>query len=338
MDTASNAEPQLKRVLLAGATGYIGRFVARELVSRGYQVIAIVREAGAGKTAHDLDDLRASLPGCDLRVGSITDPVQLAATLDGLSIDAVVSCIASRNGAPKDAWRVDCEANRNLLDVARGKGARHFVLLSAICVQRPRLAFQHAKLAFETTLKDSGITYSIVRPTAFFKSLSGQIERVRAGKPFLVFGDGRATACKPISEADLASFLVDCLEDPVLANRILPVGGPGPAITPQEQGELLCKLAGQPLSIRRVSPRLFDVAIAVLAPLSRVIPPLAAKAEFARIGRYYATESMLLWDEVAQAYDAEATPSHGSETLSDFYTRVLRDGLAGQELGEQKMF
>ncbi len=325
-------------MLLAGATGYIGRCVARELVRRDYEVIALVRAATAGKAPRKPDELRASLPGCEVRMAEITDPEDLAAALAGVSIDAVISCIASRNGAPKDAWQVDCEANRNLLDGARRNGARHFVLLSAICVQRPRLAFQHAKLAFEATLKESGIDYSIIRPTAFFKSLAGQVERVQAGKPFLVFGNGRATACKPISEADLASFVVDCLEDAALANRTLPIGGPGPAITPHEQGELLCTLAGQPLRIRRVSPRIFDAAIAVLAPLSRIIPPLAAKAEFARIGRYYATESMLLWDEKAQAYDADATPSHGSETLRDFYTRVLSDGLAGQELGEQKMF
>jgi divinyl chlorophyllide a 8-vinyl-reductase len=233
---------------------------------------------------------------------------------------------------------VDCDANRNLLAAARRAGARHFVLLSAICVQRPRLAFQHAKLAFEAALKESGITYSIVRPTAFFKSLAGQIDRVQAGRPFLVFADGCATACKPISEADLAGFIVNCLEDPSLANRILPIGGPGPAITPREQGELLCTLAGRPTQIRRVSPKLFDAAIAVLAPLSRIIPSLEAKAELARIGRYYATESMLVWDEAAQAYDAEATPSYGSETLEHFYARVLREGLAGQELGEQKLF
>jgi divinyl chlorophyllide a 8-vinyl-reductase len=54
------------------------------------------------------------------------------------------------------------------------------VLLSAICVQKPELAFQHAKLAFERALIDSGLAYTIVRPTAFFKSLSGQVDRVSA--------------------------------------------------------------------------------------------------------------------------------------------------------------
>lgn len=338
MDAAENGHRSMKRVLLAGATGYIGRAVAHELLRRHYEVVTLVRQTAAGKAARNVEELRAQLPGCDVRMASIEDPAQLAAALEGVTIDAAVSCIASRSGAPADAWRVDCEANRNLLAAARRRGARHFVLLSAICVQRPRLAFQHAKLAFEAALKESGITYSIVRPTAFFKSLAGQVDRVQAGRPFLVFGDGCATACKPISEADLADFIVNCLEDPGLANRVLPIGGPGPAITPREQGELLCTLAGRPTRIRRVSPKLFDAAIAVLAPLSRIIPSLEGKAEFARIGRYYATESMLLWDEAAQAFDAQATPSYGSETLNDFYTRVLRQGLAGQELGEQKLF
>ncbi len=331
-DAATAATGTPSRVLLAGATGYIGRAVARELVARGHTALAVVRDRGRPDAA------AAALPGCSVLAADVTDGDALQAALAGERFDAVISCIASRSGEPRDAWRVDCEANRHLLAAAKAAGARHFTLLSAICVQRPRLAFQHAKLAFEADLVASGLGYSIVRPTAFFKSLAGQVERVKAGKPFLVFGDGTSTACKPIGEADLARFIVDTLHDPALADRILPIGGPGPAITPREQGELLCTLAGQPVKIRGVSPKLFDAVIAVLAPLSRVLPPLAAKAEFARIGRYYATESMLLWDEARGAYDAEATPAYGSETLRDFYTRVLEHGLAGQELGDHKLF
>ena len=120
------------------------------------------------------------------------------------------------------------------------------MLLSAICVQRPLLAFQHAKLAFEKVLVESGLAYSIVRPTAFFKSLSGQIERVRRGKPFLVFGDGTLTSIKPISDDDLAAYLADCLEDQGRRDRALPIGGPGAAITPRQQGErLFALLAGR---------------------------------------------------------------------------------------------
>ena len=76
----------------------------------------------------------------------------------------------------KDSWAIDYQATLNTLEVAQEMGASHFVLLSAICVQKPLLEFQHAKLKFEEALQSAqGITYSIVRPTAFFKSLAGQV-------------------------------------------------------------------------------------------------------------------------------------------------------------------
>lgn len=323
------------RVWLAGATGYIGRALARELVSRGHSVTALVRPGALARAdAHT----RAALSDCRVVEVDPSDPGALPAAMGDERADAVFSCLASRTGVAGDAWRIDHDANVELLAVARAAGAGHFVLLSAICVQRPKLAFQQAKLAFESELAASGIAYSIVRPTAFFKSLAGQVERVRAGKPYLVFGDGALTACKPIGEADLARYLADCPDDPARRNRILPIGGPGPALTPRQQGELLCRLAGVEPRIRSVPVALFDVAGAVLGPLARFSAGAAAKAELARIGRFYATESMLLWDETAQAYDAEATPETGSETLEDFYRRVLVEGLAGQELGAAKVF
>ena len=76
----------------------------------------------------------------------------------------------------KDSWAIDYQATHNVLEAARAQGAAHFVLLSAICVQKPLLEFQHAKLKLEGALQAAGdITYSIVRPTAFFKSLAGQV-------------------------------------------------------------------------------------------------------------------------------------------------------------------
>lgn len=327
------------RIFLAGATGYIGRHTVRELVDRGHEVVAFARpRSGVGGTSTE-EATRGALSGALVRFGDITDPSSLEADgFRGERFDAVFSCLASRTGAPADAWRVDHGANLHLLQAALRGGARHFVLLSAICVQKPRLAFQHAKLAFEEVLKESDITWSIVRPTAFFKSLAGQVEAVKQGKPFTVFGDGTLTACTPISEGDLARFMADCLEDPVRHNAVLPVGGPGPAITPREQGLMLAELCGRPPRFRQVPVRLMDAIIGVLAVLGRLSPALRDRAEFARIGRYYGTESMLVWDEGAGRYDEAATPSFGEETLRDFYARVLEEGLAGQELGDQVVF
>lgn len=310
---------------MLGATGTIGRATTAALVRRGHDVVCFVR-IGTG------------IDGATVRVVDVTDPLSLARDgFAGEGFDALVSCMASRTGAPEDAWAIDHHAHLNALAAARQAGVAHFVLLSAICVQKPRLAFQHAKLAFEAALVASGMRYSIVRPTAFFKSLSGQIERVRGGRPFLIFGDGRLTACKPISDADLAGYITDCLEDDSRWNRILPIGGPGEAITPREQGDALFALLGRPARFRSVPVALLDVIIAGLAALGRIAPSLSAKAELARIGRYYATESMLVLDPHTGRYDAAGTPATGTDTLVDFYRAVLV-GTAAPERSDHAVF
>lgn len=249
----------------------------------------------------------------------------------------MVSCLASRTGSPRDAWKIDHDAQLAVLEAAKTAGVEHAVLLSAICVQKPLLAFQHAKLAFERALIGSGIAYTIVRPTAFFKSLSGQVDRVRRGKPWLLFGDGRLTACKPISDRDLADYLAECVQDDTRRNRVLPIGGPGEAITPKQQGEALFALLGQKPRFTHVPVRLMDIIIGALATLGHVMPRLADKAEFARIGRYYATESMLLFDTRSGRYDAHSTPSTGSDTLFDHYAELV-SGKAKTERGEHSVF
>jgi divinyl chlorophyllide a 8-vinyl-reductase len=261
-------------------------------------------------------------------------------TRDGFAgerFDAVISCMASRTGTPRDAWRVDYQAHVFALEAAKTAGVRQFVLLSAICVQKPLLAFQHAKLAFEKALIESGLTYAIVRPTAFFKSLSGQLNRVQKGKPFLIFGDGQLTACKPISDRDLGDFIASCLDDPGRHNQILPIGGPGPAITPRQQGEYLFQLLGQKPRFKSVPVGFLDAIIGVLNWFGKLIPVMADKAELARIGRYYATESMLVWDAEANRYDAELTPSHGTQTLFEAYEKWV-SGQTAPDRGEHAVF
>jgi divinyl chlorophyllide a 8-vinyl-reductase len=331
------AAPRLqraRRIIVLGATGTIGRATVRALVDRGHEVVCFARACVGLASAENM----SPLDGATVRVCDIANPQSLAEDgFQGERFDAVVSCMASRTGAPKDAWAVDHRAHVNVLEAARTAGVSQFILLSAICVQKPLLAFQHAKLAFEQVLIGSGLTYSIVRPTAFFKSLSGQIERVKRGKPFLIFGDGALTACKPISDEDLAAYIADCLEDQDRWNRILPIGGPGPAITPREQGERLFALIGRQPRFQSVPVRMLDVIIAALAVGGRLSPALADKAELARIGRYYATESMLVLDPATGRYDAVATPSTGSKTLFDFYAEVLA-GTATADLGDHAVF
>ena len=330
--------PQPRRVFVLGATGTIGRATVHALVDRGHEVVCFARpRAGVDGALAEADSERL-LAGATVRFGNVGEPASLAREgFRGERFDALVSCLASRTGAARDAWAIDHLAHLHALEAAQASGVSHVVLLSAMCVQRPLLAFQQAKLASEIALIESGLAYSIVRPTAFFKSLSGQVERVRRGQPFWVFGDGRLTACKPISDADLADYLADCLDDPGRRNRLLPIGGPGDAITPRQQGEHLFALLGRPPRFRQVPVALLDVTIGLLGTAGRVLPALAAKAELARIARYYATESMLVRDPATGRYDAAATPSTGSDALFDFYARLV-SGAAAPERDDRAVF
>jgi divinyl chlorophyllide a 8-vinyl-reductase len=338
MSASSGSEKTLprKRILVLGATGTIGRATVRVLVERGHAVVCFVRPPAAGQPpSSPPSDM---LAGATVRFGNVTDHTSL--TRDGFRgeiFDAVVSCLASRTGAPSDAWAIDYRAHMHVLAAARASRVGHMVLLSAICVQKPLLAFQHAKLAFESALIESGLTYSIVRPTAYFKSLSGQVERVKAGKPFMLFGDGTITACKPISDRDLAAYLAECLADASRHNRVLPIGGPGDAITPRQQGEQLFRLLGRAPRFKHVPVRVLDTIVWGLGALGKISAGAAAKAELARIGRYYATESMLVLDPATGRYDAAATPSTGRETLFDFYARLVA-GEASVSRGDHAVF
>lgn len=329
----SPRSPQARRVLLLGASGTIGQATLKQLLAAGHEVVCLVRHQSG-----PLSRAGAQGPVVPLRAVDLGDPGSIASQgIRQESFDAVVSCMASRTGEPRDAWGVDHDGHLKVLEAAQAAGVQQFVLLSAICVQKPQLAFQQAKLAFERRLIDSGLRYSIVRPTAFFKSLSGQFERVRRGKPFVVFGDGELTACKPISDSDLAHFIVACLDDPQRWNRILPIGGPGPALTPLAQGRLLFEALGRPPRFRHVPLALMDGIIALLQTVGRISPAMASKAELARIGRYYATESMLVWDPERQCYSEPDTPSFGSQTLQDHY-RAMAAGLIGDQRGAHAVF
>lgn len=314
------------RVFVLGATGAIGRATVAALTARGADVACFVR------------DRDYAAEGVELRYGDATDPTSLRRDgLRGERFDGVVSCLASRTGAPDDAWAIDHRAHMDALAAAEDAGIGHFVLLSAICVQKPMLAFQQAKLAFEEALIASDMRHSIIRPTAFFKSLSGQVERVRAGAPFMVFGDGRLTACKPISDSDLGDYIAGCLEDEARWNRVLPIGGPGPAITPRDQGLALAEMLGREPKFRSIPVAMMDAIIGGLRLGGVVSRKLAAKAEFAKIGRYYGTESMLVWNEAEGRYDADATPEYGADTLFEHYERLL-SGEATTALGDHAVF
>ena len=313
------------KVLLLGYTGYIGATLAKVLLEKNIQVVCPVRNKKPHKKKENIVFVEMSQIESFLKTSKVKPTT-------------VISCIASRKGGITDSWDVEYTLNKFFLNLCKRVGINRFILLSAICVQKPTLEFQKAKLAFENQLKHSTLEYEIIRPTAFFKSLSGQIDRVKKGKSFLVFGNGELTTCKPISARDLSEFIIGFVLRKRAENKIHLVGGPGPPISPKNQAELLFKLSKNEKKITHISPNLFLVIIYVLMPLSKISKKIQDFREFLKIAYYYATESMLFWDEKNHAYSSDKTPEFGKDTLEDYYKKILDKDIVYKELKDQKLF
>ena len=313
------------KVLLLGYTGYIGTTLAKVLSEKKIQVVCPVRHKKPLKKIENIVFVDMS-------------QIEIFLETSKAKPTTVISCIASRKGGITDSWDVEYSLNKFFLNLCKRVGINRFILLSALCVQKPTLEFQKAKLAFENLLKNSTLEYEIIRPTAFFKSLSGQIDRVKEGKSFLVFGNGELTTCKPISARDLSEFIVRFVIRKKAENKIHLIGGPGPPISPKNQAELLFKLSKNKKKITYISPKLFLVIIYFLMPLSKISKKIQDFREFLKIAYYYATESMLIWDEKNHIYSSDKTPEFGKETIEDYYKKILNEDMIYKELKDQKLF
>lgn len=301
----------MTKIFVAGSTGYIGKNVVKYALDNGFDVVTAKRHS----------DNKPGQLNKKLKVIKISNnDNNWIADLE--KVDVIISCLASRTGEPKDAHLVDYKLNCLLLEKAKALKCSQFILLSAICVQKPRLAFQFEKLAFEEELKKSGLNFSIVRPTAYFKSLSGQIENIKKGKPYVYFGDGQITQCNPISEKDLSLYILSCIKDKNKWRKILPIGGPKQSITPKDIGKILFEIFEVSPKYKSFPTKLLDAIRLLLLIISPFSNWAKNKSELIKIAKYYATESMLIWDEKKECYDANMTPSTGKDTLRDYFYSI----------------
>lgn len=317
-----------KVTVIAGASGYIGKSTVRESVRQGYKTVALVRdkskvESEEGSMMYGQFFEGAEVVECDVcDAEALTKTLAEISTQNGGKIEAIISCLASRSGIKKDAYKVDYGASSNCLKAGRDASvnARHYVLLSAFCCKNPWLQFQQAKLKFEAELEaQTDMTYTIVRPTAFFKSVSGQLEVVQSGAPFVMFGDGEVTRCNPISEANLATYLLDSISDKSRQNKNIDLGGPDEPLTMKKQGEMLYKAIGKEPNFFYAPLWLFDTIIDSLQWLADKSGSEALEnaAETGRIGKYYAVEDMLTTDP---------SEKFGTMTLQEHYDKIAVEG------------
>ena len=160
----------MKKVLVAGATGYLGKHIVNELKSRGYWVRVLIRKESQKKLFKDVDDFF---------VGEITMPKTLVSIAE--NIDWVFSTIGiTRQKEDLTYMDVDYQGNVNLLYEAKKSGVEKFEYISAINGDKQRhLKIFEAKERFVNELKSSGLDYCIMRPNGFFSDMKDFLEMAK---------------------------------------------------------------------------------------------------------------------------------------------------------------
>jgi divinyl chlorophyllide a 8-vinyl-reductase len=101
---------------------------------------------------------------------------------------------------------------------------------------------------------------------------------------------------------------------------------------------MLFEIFDRPKKIRHISPWIFDILIVFLSPLSLLFTKLKDYVELLKIGKYYAQESMLFYDNETGTYNAEKTPQFGDNLLYDYYCSLRDDPKNIPDMGSQKLF
>lgn len=189
-----------KKVLVAGATGYLGQYLVKELKRRGFWVRVLIRKAAQKEMFESVDDFF---------VGQVTDPESIKGVCH--QIDWVFSTIGiTRQKDGMTYMDVDYQGNSTLLKESIREGVQSFQYISAINGDQLRhLKIFEAKERFVDELKGSGINYCVMRPNGFFSDMRDFLNMAKGGRVYL-FGDGNFKL-NPIHGEDLAKVCVDMM-------------------------------------------------------------------------------------------------------------------------------
>ena len=202
------------KVVLAGAFGKLGTDILKTLVREGHEVLAI------DMVVRDIEEIEGKY---EKKVVDVTKPEQLKGLCQGY--ETVVTTVGlTRGGVNVTNYDIDYQGNLNLLNEAIQAGIKHFAYVSVLKADDPRaknIPMLDAKAMLERKLKQSGLQYTIYRPTGYFYDI------VKVFKPMIAKGKvtllGKTpVSCNVIDTSDLADFIVQHMCDD---NKTYDIGG-----------------------------------------------------------------------------------------------------------------
>jgi uncharacterized protein YbjT (DUF2867 family) len=228
------------KVLVAGATGYIGRNVMQALHDAGFWVRALAR---------DPKKLEGK-PCDDIFVGQATQRETLRGLCDG-GIDVVFSSLGFHTGGPKPTlWEIDYQGNLDILAEAKAAGVKHFIFISVV---RGEEMARHSPVAdareqVARAIKASGLRYTIYRPAGYFNDV-GYIFEAAAKRGVVNLYGLPEMRINPLHALDFGDEVARAITDPAMWNAEKNIGGPE-VFTRRQIAEMAFKALGRPANIK----------------------------------------------------------------------------------------
>lgn len=233
------------KILVVGATGFLGMEVCRQLTENHKNVFGLVRKTAAEEKTKTLKQL-----GVQTVEGDLKDNASIKKALQG--IDTVISTASSTFSRQEgdSIQTVDNEGQSNLVDEAKAAGVKQFIFVS-FSFMPDGFPLQTAKQRAEEKLKVSGMTYSIIKPSFFMEAwLSPAVGFDFPNAKANIYGDGK-NKISWISIPDVAAFTVAAVDNPAAKNKAIEIGGPE-ALSPLEVVSLFEKATGKKFELQHV--------------------------------------------------------------------------------------
>ena len=202
-------------LLIVGATGTLGRQIARRALDEGYQVRCLVRNP---RKAAFLKEW-----GAELVIGNVCTPSTLVPALEGVT--AVIDAATARAADVSSFERVDWNGKVNLIKAAAEAKIDRFIFFSILGAENyPDVPLMEIKRCTELFLKESGLNYTILRPCGFMQGIISQFAvPILEGQPVWLTGESSPIAY--MDTQDIAKFAIRALVVPETVNRSFPIAG-----------------------------------------------------------------------------------------------------------------
>ncbi len=228
-------------VLIVGATGTLGRQIARRALDEDHNVRCLVRSPRKATFLREW--------GAEIVTGNLCAPETLAPALEG--IDAVIDAATTRATDSVRIRQVDWDGKVALIQASKAAGVDRYIFFSILNAEYfPDVPLMEIKHCAEAFLAESGLNYTILRPAGFMQGLVGQYAiPILDNQPVWVTGENTPIAY--MDTIDIAKFAVKALTTPATEKETFPVVGTR-AWTADEIIDLCRRLSGKEAKIARL--------------------------------------------------------------------------------------